>query len=200
MKRKRSLAGGAFALLMLGAPAGFAAGSVELLHRSRPPVSDTASGATLRQLPFRSPLRSRSARTAATPSSSAARPTWCPASGTSTARPASPATGRLPRRSRRRQHDPGQPRHGLPATTGNKGSGEAVISADGRWVVFLSAATDLVPGQRGHFPFTDDDVLLYDRMTGATTLVAATQPGAGQLPAPGDQRRRPLRHLRQRRL
>jgi len=59
-------------------------------------------------------------------------------------------------------------------TTGNAGSIRAVLSADGRWVAFVSAATDLTPGQEGnlggHFDF---DLLLFDRVSGATTLVAA---------------------------
>src|SRR3954447_3061405 len=62
-----------------------------------------------------------------------------------------------------------------PATTGNKGSLEAVLSADGRWVAFISSATDLVPGQAGNPYYPDSDVLLFDRVSGATTLVASTR-------------------------
>ncbi len=62
-----------------------------------------------------------------------------------------------------------------PATAGNARSSEAVISADGRYVAFTSRATDLVPGQRGDFRGLDTDILLYDRVTGTTTLVAETE-------------------------
>ena len=63
---------------------------------------------------------------------------------------------------------------GLPAVTGNQSSFLAALSPDGRWVAYVSAATDLVPGQQGN-PSTlpDADLLLFDRVTGATTLVAA---------------------------
>lgn len=59
-------------------------------------------------------------------------------------------------------------------TTGNAGSTQAVLSADGRWVAFVSAATDLAPGQQGNTGgHRDFDLLLFDRVSGATTLVAA---------------------------
>ncbi|HEX6899452.1 MAG TPA: hypothetical protein VF789_07060 [Thermoanaerobaculia bacterium] len=65
---------------------------------------------------------------------------------------------------------------GSPATAGNERSFEAVISADGTYVAFVSRATDLVPGQEGDVTFgLDTDLLLYDRATGATTLVAETK-------------------------
>ncbi len=65
---------------------------------------------------------------------------------------------------------------GLPATTGNDGSSLARISADGRWVLFRSAATDLAPGQSGPSIYLQkEDVLLYDRVTGNVTLVATTR-------------------------
>jgi Tol biopolymer transport system component len=64
---------------------------------------------------------------------------------------------------------------GLPTTSGNLSSSAAVISADGRWVVFISTATDLAPGQpTGPFTLGDQNLFLYDRVTGTTTLVAAT--------------------------
>ncbi|HEY2289495.1 MAG TPA: hypothetical protein VGM86_02220, partial [Thermoanaerobaculia bacterium] len=59
-------------------------------------------------------------------------------------------------------------------TTGDGESKQACLSADGRYVLFSSEATDLVPGQTGSirvFP----DVFLYDRITGATTLVSHTR-------------------------
>jgi Tol biopolymer transport system component len=49
------------------------------------------------------------------------------------------------------------------------------ISADGRYVAFVSAATNLAPGQSDANSFTansQDDVFLHDRITGATTLVS----------------------------
>ena len=59
-------------------------------------------------------------------------------------------------------------------TTGDGQSEQACLSTDGRYVLFSSEATDLVPGQTGSirvFP----DVFLYDRVTGATTLVSHTR-------------------------
>src|SRR3982750_1294861 len=44
------------------------------------------------------------------------------------------------------------------------------ISADGRYVVFASLGTRLAPGQRDTNKATD--VFLYDRVTGASTLVS----------------------------
>ncbi len=69
---------------------------------------------------------------------------------------------------------------GLPATTGDGESVAAAISADGAWVVFVSRSTDLVPGQDDdnvdYWYSSDDkpgfDVFLYNRATGATTLVS----------------------------
>jgi len=43
----------------------------------------------------------------------------------------------------------------------------SAISADGRWVVFQSDATNLVPGDSNAAP----DIFLHDRLTGATELV-----------------------------
>ncbi|HET9210826.1 MAG TPA: hypothetical protein VFR03_10540 [Thermoanaerobaculia bacterium] len=66
-----------------------------------------------------------------------------------------------------------------PTTTGNMSSFEAAISADGRYVVYLSAATDLAPGQKPtgflYYAYPARDVLLYDRVTGTNTLVASSQ-------------------------
>lgn len=49
------------------------------------------------------------------------------------------------------------------------GSGSAVLSADGRYVGFLSTATKLVPGQRDTNGISD--VFIYDRVAGTTALV-----------------------------
>lgn len=47
------------------------------------------------------------------------------------------------------------------------------VSADGRYVVFVSAGDDLVPGQVDqNGSFGDDDVFLHDRTTGGTVLVS----------------------------
>jgi Tol biopolymer transport system component len=60
---------------------------------------------------------------------------------------------------------------GSATTAGLAGSSEAVLSADGRYVAFLSNAPDLVPGQPMAFsPFFDQNVFLYDRITGTTSL------------------------------
>ncbi|HEY3570274.1 MAG TPA: hypothetical protein VGP73_20255, partial [Thermoanaerobaculia bacterium] len=66
-------------------------------------------------------------------------------------------------------------RLGSPATTGNLGSLATAVSADGRWVAFVTAATDLAPGQRSTRVFNDYDLLLFDRVSGATTLIATDQ-------------------------
>ncbi len=60
----------------------------------------------------------------------------------------------------------------------NDASGEPGISADGRWVVFSSIATNLVAGDTNELL----DVFLHDRQTGRTTLVsAAVGGGTGNL-------------------
>ena len=69
----------------------------------------------------------------------------------------------------------------LAPETGSGGSLGDALSADGRFVVFTSAAENLVPGvadrNRGL------DVFLYDRQTGETGLVSRS---AGEEPATGD--------------
>jgi hypothetical protein len=72
---------------------------------------------------------------------------------------------------------------GSPATTGDHDSQEPRISADGRFVVFNSYATDLAAGQTG---FTNGaNVFVFDRTTGAVTLVSHTagSPAAASGPA-----------------
>jgi Tol biopolymer transport system component len=56
-------------------------------------------------------------------------------------------------------------RDGSPA---NGSSGEPSISADGRWVVFSSTASNLAPGDTND----TEDVFVHDRQTGRTTLVS----------------------------
>ena len=50
-------------------------------------------------------------------------------------------------------------------------SGNAAISADGRWIAYLSAAPDLVPGQNGPAGYVSQ-VFLWDRRSGVTVLVS----------------------------
>jgi Tol biopolymer transport system component len=72
---------------------------------------------------------------------------------------------------------------GLPATTGDSDSQEPRISADGRFVVFSSSATDLAAGQTG--PASTTNLFVFDRTTGAITLVnhTAGSPSASSGPA-----------------
>lgn len=60
-----------------------------------------------------------------------------------------------------------------PATTANAPTpmlGIPAISPDGRWVAFLSTATDLVAGQAD--TNGQDDLFLFDRLSGSVTLVS----------------------------
>jgi Tol biopolymer transport system component len=76
----------------------------------------------------------------------------------------------------------------LPSLTPTAFSRAEGVSADGRWSVFTSAATNLVPGQRdGNDGY--DDVFLYDHLLHAVTLVSraagsATTGGNGQASLP----------------
>ena len=58
-------------------------------------------------------------------------------------------------------------------TQANAGSGRPTISADGRYVSFVSAATNLVPGDSNGFA----DIFVYDRTTGNVQLVSAASDG-----------------------
>jgi Tol biopolymer transport system component len=76
-----------------------------------------------------------------------------------------------------------------PATAGNKSSDFPALSADGRFVAFLSAATDLIPGFVDGNGSISGDVFLYDRATGSTSLVSRStaspsQGGAGDSSSP----------------
>ena len=57
-------------------------------------------------------------------------------------------------------------------TAGNDESDLPAISADGRFIAFVSRATDLVPGTTDNNSV--EDVFVYDRLTGATSLVSRT--------------------------
>jgi Tol biopolymer transport system component len=54
---------------------------------------------------------------------------------------------------------------------GNGNSYSPVISADGRFIAYRSAASNIVPGDNNNAP----DIFLYDRTTGDTTLVTLSQ-------------------------
>ncbi len=58
-------------------------------------------------------------------------------------------------------------------TQGNDASYSAAISADGRYVAFRSAATNLVPGDTNN----TDDIFVHDRQTGQTTRVSRDSAG-----------------------
>ncbi|HEV2844861.1 MAG TPA: hypothetical protein VG477_08455, partial [Thermoanaerobaculia bacterium] len=71
--------------------------------------------------------------------------------------------------------------------SGNNPSFAPAVSADGRFVAYLSGAPDLIPGQSDSN--LSLDVFLYDRLTGVTTLVSraassalTTSNGGSQLP------------------
>src|SRR3954451_23881074 len=63
-----------------------------------------------------------------------------------------------------------------PVTTANARSTSEVISGDGRWIAFISLATNLVPGQQGPplDPSASGPIYLYDREADVTTLVASS--------------------------
>jgi Tol biopolymer transport system component len=66
---------------------------------------------------------------------------------------------------------------GAPATTGDAGSTGPRISADGRFVVFVSQASDLLGAGSG--AAGSSQVFLFDRTTGAVTLVSHAAGAAG---------------------
>jgi Tol biopolymer transport system component len=57
---------------------------------------------------------------------------------------------------------------------GNLGSGDAVISGDGRYVAFVSGSTNFVAGDTNGF----SDVFVHDRQTRTTTRVSVSSSGA----------------------
>ncbi|HKV12391.1 MAG TPA: hypothetical protein VJ725_29880, partial [Thermoanaerobaculia bacterium] len=68
---------------------------------------------------------------------------------------------------------------GAPGTAANgetsSGPESSSMSADGRWIVFTSLATNLVAGvtdTNGGTPFTGNDIFLYDRIAGTSTLIS----------------------------
>ena len=75
----------------------------------------------------------------------------------------------------------------------NSDSRGSSISADGRYVAFVSGASNLVPGDTNN----KCDMFLRDRVAGTTSRVRVQQRRAGQRlqRQPLDQRRRPVRRL-----
>src|SRR5882724_9549758 len=63
----------------------------------------------------------------------------------------------------------------IPAAGGNSDSSGSVISADGRFILFLSSANNLVTNDNGRFV----DVLLRNRTNNTTALVSVNSTGAG---------------------
>src|SRR5437899_5155589 len=61
--------------------------------------------------------------------------------------------------------------NGGPSVTPNGDSFPAEPSADGRFVVYSSTATNIVPGQQQD-PNSNGNVFLYDRLSQTTTLVS----------------------------
>jgi hypothetical protein len=60
------------------------------------------------------------------------------------------------------------------SAAGNDSSDSPDISADGRFVAYRSAATNLVPGDTNGAP----DIFLFDQQTGTTTLLSASRFGS----------------------
>ncbi|MBL9119882.1 MAG: hypothetical protein JNL80_08210 [Phycisphaerae bacterium] len=61
---------------------------------------------------------------------------------------------------------------GLNGLSADRDCGEPLVSGDGRWVFFVSTATNLVPGEREALA-----IYRHDRWTGATSLVTADESG-----------------------
>src|ERR1700710_2747323 len=61
-------------------------------------------------------------------------------------------------------------------TVGNGDSIDPNITPDGRFVVFSSSSSDLVPGENDFFTM---DIFLRDRVAGTTTLVSDSLTGSG---------------------
>ena len=71
---------------------------------------------------------------------------------------------------------------GLSGKLGNNPSEVPAISADGSWIAFVSAATDLVTGKRD-LVWTPD-AFLYERATGVNRIVSLHPPGMASLTPP----------------
>ncbi|HEY2295856.1 MAG TPA: hypothetical protein VGM86_34575 [Thermoanaerobaculia bacterium] len=164
MTFSKALRAGALALLLAGSSAGFAIGPVELVSRADAgQLSDTASGAQAQTVYPAPPSLSADGRWVAFLSSA----------NNLVAGQTGPAekTG-----SDVFLHDRVSGATVLVShfrtsttTTSARGADSAVISADGRWVAFVSESTDLVPGQPAGS--TSPHLFLFDRVAGTTALV-----------------------------
>lgn len=72
-----------------------------------------------------------------------------------------------------------------PITAGDRNSYEPAVSADGRFVAFLSTSGNLVPGQADLDGAGGDDFFLYDRSAGTTTLSSHIPSSATTTGGPG---------------
>jgi len=159
------LRGCALALLLAGSRAGFAAGPVELVSRADPGrLSDTASGAQAQTVYPSPPSLSADGRWVAFLSSAnnlVAGQTGPPAKMGSDVFLHDGISGATVLVS----HSTASP-----TATSALGAESAVLSADGRWVAFISQSADLVPGQpAGNHP---PKLFLFDRVAGTTALIA----------------------------
>src|SRR4051812_30845834 len=136
------LHGGALALLLAGSPAAFAAGTVELVSKANPGrLSDTAAGAQSQIVYPSPPALSAEGRWGAFLSSANNLV------GGQTGPPAK--TGSDVFLQDRLSGATVLVSHAIasPAATSGRGAESAVLSADGRWVAFVSESSDLVAGQ-----------------------------------------------------
>jgi len=65
---------------------------------------------------------------------------------------------------------------GFDGQGGHAGSYDPDVSADGRYVVWWSWASDLAPGDVRCCD-TDDDIFMFDRLSGATKIVSVRDDG-----------------------
>src|SRR4051794_38300326 len=158
------LRAGALALLLAGSAAGFAAGPVELVSKADPgQLSDTAAGAQSQTLYPTPPSLSADGRWVAFLSSA----------NNLVAGQTGPAAkvgsdvflhDRVSGSTVLVSHSTASP-----TATSARGADSAVLSADGRWVAFVSESTDLVPGQPAGS--TSPHLFLFDRVAGSTALI-----------------------------
>jgi Tol biopolymer transport system component len=157
------LRGGALALLLAGSPAAFAAGTVELVSRAGR-SSDTASGAQA-QAVYPRPSFSADGRWVAFLSSANNLVAGQTAPAAKTGSDvflhdgSSGATVLV-------SHSTASP-----TAMSDLGAESAALSADGRWVAFVSGSADLVPGQSSGI-FHPRQLFLFDRIAGTTALIA----------------------------
>jgi Tol biopolymer transport system component len=158
------LRAGALALLIAGSVPGFAAGPIELVSRANPGrLSDTASGAQAQTIYPTPPSLSADGRWVVFLSSAnnlVVGQTGPAGKTGSDVFLQDRVTGSTVLVS----HSTASP-----TATSALGAESAVISADGRWVAFLSESPDLVPGQpAGAHP---PQLFLFDRVAGTTTRI-----------------------------